>query len=526
MKKQDLLDIYISDYLKMFDNSANYEMQQGINPLFADEMVRIISTDVPWKNMSSSQLRKVLLKSFTEVSSGVDKTITKGLSPDELERISRRNRIRKERNESKFLIQEMIKKMSVEMFARDLEDPDSIIRDQEMEHSKCGNTAPGSSQKNVDKTLLKKPEITVVIPMYNCAEFVSSVLSMFASQSFSNFEVICVIDGATDNTEEQVKYFCNKDERFRYTVRENGGAGAARNTGLDMAHGRYILWADADDEYYPDYLKKLYETAVRFDAQIAICLFYQSDVLMEKDAVLGFDANILFENVIYSHRGIDDLFIINPRVPNKIYNTEFVRKNGLRFPEIQVSEDSFFSYASLSIADRIMFSHDVLLKYRMNTNPDSITSKRNRYLHHTVTSLRKLYNWLKDHDLLDVHRVDFLQRANRLLIFDGIGKVTPRFIAEFAHMLNAEEPWDSMTVEEILMYFKESLIATEFKLKEAEMRTRIGSKIIESDKELSFLYDYYKNMMHTAEMVCRVSKERYGRDFEQTDRMLHSHMDN
>ena len=99
--------------------------------------------------------------------------------------------------------------------------------------------------------------------MYNCEEFVSNLLKMFSDQSFPDFEVICVIDGATDGTEEAVKNFCETDDRFRYVVRENGGAGAARNTGIDEAKGEYIVFPDADDEYRSEYLLKLYETAER-----------------------------------------------------------------------------------------------------------------------------------------------------------------------------------------------------------------------------------------------------------------------
>ena len=66
----------------------------------------------------------------------------------------------------------------------------------------------------------KKTNISVVIPMYNCEEFVPELLKMFSVQSFKDFEAICVIDGATDGTEKAVKDYCETDDRFRYVVRE------------------------------------------------------------------------------------------------------------------------------------------------------------------------------------------------------------------------------------------------------------------------------------------------------------------
>ena len=115
------------------------------------------------------------------------------------------------------------------------------------------------------------PKVSVIIPMYNCEQFIPDLLKMFSDQSFKDFEVICVIDGATDGTEEAVKKYCEIDDRFRYVVRDNGGAGATRNTGIDEANGKYIIFSDADDLYSKDYLLKLYTAAERDDAEIAVC---------------------------------------------------------------------------------------------------------------------------------------------------------------------------------------------------------------------------------------------------------------
>ena len=84
----------------------------------------------------------------------------------------------------------------------------------------------------MQKEMTHTPKVSVVIPMYNCEEFVPDLLGMFSEQSLDDFEVVCVIDGATDGTEEVVKEYCKTDDRFRYVARENGGAGAARNTGI------------------------------------------------------------------------------------------------------------------------------------------------------------------------------------------------------------------------------------------------------------------------------------------------------
>lgn len=135
--------------------------------------------------------------------------------------------------------------------------------------------------------------ISVIIPMYNCEDYVNDVLSTISLQTFEEFEVICVIDESTDGTEERVKDHCNKDRRFTYVYQKNGGAGKARNTGLDIAKGKYILFLDADDEYSLNMLKELYTMAEKREADVTICSFsmedYDSGTTFRN---LGFNKNI------------------------------------------------------------------------------------------------------------------------------------------------------------------------------------------------------------------------------------------
>ena len=375
------------------------------------------------------------------------------------------------------------------------------------------------------ETKINKPKISVVIPMYNCEQFVKDVLSMFSNQSFTDFEVICVIDGATDNTVDLVKDFCDKDTRFRYVVRENGGPGAARNTGLDMACGKYIIFSDADDEYSPEYLKKLYETAVRYDAQIVVSRFVEKNITINADIIRGFDEKKIHENIVYSHKDIDDLFrVFSSRVTNKLFNLEFIKTNGLVFPVIRASEDAYYSYAALSVAERIVVINDILYTCRTHINQCSFSTNTSRFQHESVDSLCLLYKWLKNNTLLDYHEDDFMRLTDYVLAYEGGKCTTPRFISEFAHMLNEEEPFDIMTPEEILTYMDEGIFAKKAAQKEKELKRNVDLKTIEADKELIFLLNYYRNRIHTADLIREVSKERYGRDFERKDNQLQSKM--
>jgi glycosyltransferase involved in cell wall biosynthesis len=89
--------------------------------------------------------------------------------------------------------------------------------------------------------------ISVVIPVYNRADFVSLALQSVMAQTNKNWECIVVDDGSTDATKKVVGDYIKKDTRIRYLYKENGGQGSARNIGIRQARGKYIIPLDSDD---------------------------------------------------------------------------------------------------------------------------------------------------------------------------------------------------------------------------------------------------------------------------------------
>ncbi len=93
------------------------------------------------------------------------------------------------------------------------------------------------------------PLVSVVIPSYNQAKFISDNLESILKQSYSNFEVIFIDDGSTDNTEEIVKDFVNKDSRIKYFKQKNSERAVARSFGISKASGKYVCLVDSDDTW-------------------------------------------------------------------------------------------------------------------------------------------------------------------------------------------------------------------------------------------------------------------------------------
>ncbi len=97
--------------------------------------------------------------------------------------------------------------------------------------------------------------VSVVVPAYNAEPWLAETLRSACSQSLENIEILVVDDGSTDGTAAIAETFSSRDPRVRLIRRENGGVGAARNTGIREARGRYIAPLDADDLWHPDKLR-------------------------------------------------------------------------------------------------------------------------------------------------------------------------------------------------------------------------------------------------------------------------------
>ena len=99
------------------------------------------------------------------------------------------------------------------------------------------------------------PRVSVIIPAYNAESYIEKAVSSVFDQTYSNWELIIVDDGSTDQTKKVIKPFL-RDERVRYFFKENGGEASARNMGLKHAHSAFIAWLDADDFFEAGYLEK------------------------------------------------------------------------------------------------------------------------------------------------------------------------------------------------------------------------------------------------------------------------------
>ncbi|MGB5417244.1 glycosyltransferase family 2 protein [Algibacter sp.] len=146
--------------------------------------------------------------------------------------------------------------------------------------------------------------VSIIVPCYNQAHFLEEALQSVLDQTYSSWECIIVNDGSPDNTEEIAQKWCKTDKRFKYIFKENGGLPSARNSGIKISEGEYILPLDSDDILHEDYLIKLVPV-LNNNQSLAIASCYRKffkkdkdDVFYEYKAVGTTYHSLMFENIL------------------------------------------------------------------------------------------------------------------------------------------------------------------------------------------------------------------------------------
>lgn len=116
-----------------------------------------------------------------------------------------------------------------------------------------------------------QPLISVIVPVYNVEKYIRRCLDSIINQTYHNLEIILVDDGSTDESGAVCDEYAKKDSRIKVFHQPNSGQAVARNTGLDHAAGSRIAFVDSDDFICMEFMKRMLDTAFRYDADIVHC---------------------------------------------------------------------------------------------------------------------------------------------------------------------------------------------------------------------------------------------------------------
>ena len=207
-----------------------------------------------------------------------------------------------------------------------------------------------------------KDKISVIIPVYNAADYLGACMDSVLAQQEPELEIILVDDGSTDESGTICERYRQQDSRVQVLHRPNGGAAAARNAGLAQASGTLIAFVDADDRVCPGYFSILARALRQADADVCICAYLKNGTpcLTEPS---GADALIEKEHIgeaVISQRRLGV-------VPwGKLFTREIIGET--RFMEGRINEDDLFCMQVYARCKRILKLHEALYCYTENEN--------------------------------------------------------------------------------------------------------------------------------------------------------------
>ncbi len=269
---------------------------------------------------------------------------------------------------------------------------------------------------------MTEPVISVIVPIYNVQSFLSGCLESLMAQTFHDIEIICVDDGATDESGSIAESYADKDSRITVIHQENKGLSGARNTGIDKARGKYIAFCDSDDYLHPDFLKRLYDTIENTEADVACCKLISTKEKYKGDFP---DLEKIKVNVEITNDPIMT-FLTTKNIPTgvcvKLYRQSVIKD--MRFIEGIYFEDVPFTTGLMMRVKKVAITN--LPMYYYYTNPSSIM--RTSFTEQKVESYVHLIRYIARDtenlrpDLIPVVRKKVLNGRFKMMVNQAIRK--------------------------------------------------------------------------------------------------------
>lgn len=222
-------------------------------------------------------------------------------------------------------------------------------------------------------------KVSVIIPVYNAAEFLKDCLESLIHQTLQDIEIICIDDKSLDGSLDIVYQYQRKDHRIKVICNEkNTGTAEARNRGLAVASGTYIQFVDADDYLEPDALERLYLFAESQHTDMCY-LGMQFHISPDmKDSILQSSISGEYPGVFrgrellrfFTEKG--EFFLYSWSV---FYRNAFIKENHLRYKKLTIGEGGDFILRALCRAERVVVCKEQFYHYRLNQS--SITHGEN-----------------------------------------------------------------------------------------------------------------------------------------------------
>lgn len=221
-------------------------------------------------------------------------------------------------------------------------------------------------------------EYSIIIPVYNSEKHIERCLKSFCNQTIAKtkYELIIIDDGSFDDSHNIISKFPFEDIKYTFKRIENRGVGFARNLGISLAKGRYLIFVDSDDEVSENYLE-VFSSSSGLVIQGFTKIDRNGEVLYNR----SFDESVQFilKNGNVRNEWFENLLMHGFPVCKK-FDSTIIRQNNIKFPiDINLHEDHVFWFKYLMYVSEVSFVDNIGYIYH-NANEDSLTKKRHSFI--------------------------------------------------------------------------------------------------------------------------------------------------
>ena len=265
-------------------------------------------------------------------------------------------------------------------------------------------------------------KITLIIPVYNAGKYLRDLLESIIHQtmSFQEIEVIMVDDLSTDNSREIMDEYTAKYNNFISVKlpQNNKIAGTARNKGMELAHGEYLMFADADDFLPNTACQTMYNAITSKKADFIIGNYINTD----EDGTIW--PNPIFNIEKYTDFQLDikyytkSFFVLNGSACNKIFKKSFVQQHNIKFLEKVPAEDAYFVTSCFMEAKKVYYIKDVMYCYRQRnmSGEKSVSFYCSAdYFNRINKAYRAIYENFKAHNQIRFYRYMYAKNMSYML---------------------------------------------------------------------------------------------------------------
>ena len=258
-------------------------------------------------------------------------------------------------------------------------------------------------------------KITIIIPVYNVEKYIKDSIESAINQTHNNLEIILINDESTDLSGEICEEYAKRDDRIKVVHQKNKGLAGARNTGLELATGKYIMFLDSDDTFELDACENLYNEIEKTSADFVIGNYINTDVDGTKWQKPAFDTNKYskFKLSIYDYN--DSFYIMNSSACNKIFSKSFLDKLNIKFTDRAIAEDAIFTTYCFIKSTNVYYIPNIIFNYRQRNNDSISSSCTKSYFLGINKSYKTIYNNFKENNQLEYYRYFYAKSMNYIL---------------------------------------------------------------------------------------------------------------